>query len=72
MLLNGGVALGYLAEQGQLTALTSKLSLDWSCTRAATLSPFVKWSIALCDDNDSAYGGSENQLVGGIMLAVAF
>ncbi|MEI6606356.1 MAG: hypothetical protein WCP35_13685 [Verrucomicrobiota bacterium] len=72
LILNGEVALGYLAERGQLTALTSKLSLDWSVTSTATVSPFVKWSIALSDDNDSAYRGSKNQLVGGIILAVAF
>ena len=70
--LNCGVALGYLVEQGQLTALTNKISLDWGFTHTATLSPFVKWSIALDDDHDSAYYRSKNQLVGGLMLSVAF
>ena len=72
LVLNCGLALGYLAEQGQLTALTSKLSLDWGVTHTATLSPFVKWSVALSDDNDTAYYGSKNQIVGGMMLSVAF
>ena len=72
VVLNCGASLGYLAEQGQLTALTSKLTLDWGVTHTATLSPFVKWSIALDDDHDSAYYRSKNQLVGGLMLSVAF
>ena len=70
--LNCGTALGYLVEQGQLTALTSKLSLDWGFARSATLSPFVKWSIALSDDSNTAYYGSKNQLVGGMLLSVTF
>jgi hypothetical protein len=69
---NCGAKLGYLAEQGQLSALTSKLSLDWGFTTTATLSPFVAWSLALSDDNDTAYSDSKNQVVGGVMLSVAF
>ncbi len=70
--LNCGTALGYLAEKGQLTALTTKLALDWGFTHNATLSPFVKWSIALSDDIDTAYYGSKNQFVGGMLLRVTF
>jgi hypothetical protein len=69
---NCGTKLGYLAEQGQLTAVTSKLSLDWGFTTTATLSPFVAWSLALSDDTDTAYWNSKNQVVGGMMLSVAF
>ena len=65
-------ALGYLVEQGELTALTNRLALDWNFTRTAKLSPFVKWSVALSDDNDTAYLGSKNQIVGGMMLSVGF
>ena len=70
--LNCGTALGYLVEQGQLTALTSKVSLDWGFTHTATLSPYVKWSIALSDDPDTPYYGSKNQFVGGMLLRVTF
>jgi hypothetical protein len=70
--LNCATKLGYLVEQGQLTAFTSQLSLDWGFTKSATLSPFVKWSIALSDDANTAYYQSKNQLVGGVILSVAF
>lgn len=70
--VNCGTKLGYLVEQGQLTAFTTQLSLDWGFTAHARLSPFVKWSIALSDDPDTAYEGSKNQLVGGMMLSVGF
>ena len=70
--LKCATALGYLAEQGQLTALTSKLSLDWNFRGSATLSPFVKLAVSLNNDNDTVYWDSKNQLVGGMMLSVGF
>jgi len=72
LVLNCAATLGYLVEQGQLTAVTSKLSLDWGFTKTATFSPFVKWSIALSDDPNTAYYQSKNQFVGGVILSVAF
>ncbi|MEI6655890.1 MAG: TorF family putative porin [Verrucomicrobiota bacterium] len=70
--LNCSTRLGYQIEQGQLSALTTKVSLDWAFVARAKLSPFVAYSIALCDDPDTWYRGSENQLVGGMMLSVGF
>ena len=70
--LNTGGNLGYLVEQGQFTALTLKVSLDWGFAGTAKLSPFVAGSWALSDDNDTAYQGSKNQLIGGLMLSVGF
>jgi hypothetical protein len=70
--LNCGGKLGYLVEEGQLTALTTKVSLDWNFVSTAKLSPFVAYSISLCDDNDSDYYGAKNQIIGGMMLSVDF
>ena len=70
--LNLGTNLGYLAEQGQCTAWTTKLGLDWAFVENAKLSPFVALSIALSDDNDTAYEGSGNEFVAGSMLSVSF
>jgi hypothetical protein len=70
--LNCGGKLGYLVEAGQLTALTTKVSLDWSFTPTATLSPFISSAFALNDDFDNASYASKNRLVGGMMLSVDF
>lgn len=70
--LNVGTNIGYLIEQGQATAWTSKVSLDWGFAERATVSPFVAYSIALSDDVDTAYLGSENEFVAGSMLKVGF
>lgn len=70
--LNTGVALGYQAEQGQLGHLTAKVSLDWAFTETATLSPYIAHSWELNDDNDTLYANSENELFGGVILAVSF
>ncbi len=72
LVLNCGAKLGYLVEEGQLTALTSKVSLDWNFVSTAKLSPFVAYSISLNDDNDTWYSGSKNQVIGGMMLSVGF
>lgn len=70
--LNVGTNIGYLVEEGQATAWTSKVSLDWGFAERATVSPFVAYSIALSDDVDTAYLGSENEFVAGSMLKVGF
>ena len=70
--LNTGGDVGYLAEQGQFTAITLRTSLDWGFANNAKLSPFIAYSIALSDDWDTAYFGSKNQFIGGVMLSVGF
>lgn len=70
--LNTGGNIGYLCEQGQATALTLKVSLDWGFAGTAKLSPFVMASFAMSDDIDTSYWGSKDQVVGGVMLSVGF
>jgi hypothetical protein len=70
--LNTGVAVGYLAEQGQAGHLTAKVALDYAFTETATVSPFIANSWSLSDDNDTAYEGSGNEFVAGTMLSVSF
>jgi hypothetical protein len=70
--LNVGTNIGYLVEQGQATAWTTKVALDWGFAEHAKLSPFVAVSVALSDDNDTAYLGSGNEFVAGSMLSVSF
>jgi hypothetical protein len=70
--LNVGTNVGYLVEQGQATAWTTKVALDWGFAERAKLSPFVALSIALSDDRDTSYRHSGNEFVGGSMLSVSF
>ena len=70
--LNLGGNVGYLVEQGQASALTLKASLDYGFAEHAKLSPFVTQSIALSDDVNTAYNGSENETVAGAMVSVSF
>jgi uncharacterized protein (TIGR02001 family) len=70
--LNVATNVGYLVEQGQCTAWTTKVGLDWAFVENAKLSPFVALAIALSDDNDTSYAGSGNELVAGSMLSVSF
>jgi hypothetical protein len=70
--LNVGTNVGYLVDEGQATAWTTKLALDWGFAEHAKLSPFVAVSVALSDDNDTAYLGSGNEFVAGSMLSVSF
>jgi uncharacterized protein (TIGR02001 family) len=70
--LNLATNVGYLVEQGQCTAWTTKVGVDWAFAEKAKLSPFVALSIALSDDNDTFYAGSGNELVAGSMLSVSF
>jgi hypothetical protein len=71
--LNVGTNVGYQVEEGQCTAWTTKVGLDWAFVEHAKLSPFVALSIALSDDCDSTYTpGSDNEFVAGSMLSVSF
>ena len=70
--LNLGTNVGYLVEQGQATAWTTKVALDWGFAEHAKLSPFVAVSVALSDDTDTSYAGSDNEFVAGSMLSVSF
>jgi hypothetical protein len=72
--LNLSVAsnVGYLVEQGQATAWTNKVTLDWSFAEHVKLSPYVALSMALSDDPDTLYANSANELVAGAMLSVTF
>ena len=70
--LNVGTNLGYLVEQGQATAWTTRASLDWAFAEHAKLSPFVALSVSLSDDSDSYYEGADNELIGGTQLSVSF
>ena len=71
--LNVGTNVGYQWEEGQCTAWTTKVGLDWNFAGTAKLSPFVALAIALSDDEDSTYTpGSNNEFVAGSMLSVSF
>ena len=70
--LNLSTNVGYLVEQGDFTAWTSKVSLDWGFAGQAKLSPFVACSVALSDEANTAYNGSGNELLGGAMISVGF
>ncbi len=64
--------LGYLAEEGEFTAWTNKLSLDWGFAENAKVSPFVAHSISLCDIDGTSWQGAKNEFVAGSMLSVNF
>ena len=72
--LNLGTNLGYLFEQGECTAWTSKVYLDWAFAEHAKLSPFVAFSVALSEEYGatSALVSTDNELVAGSMLSVSF
>jgi hypothetical protein len=70
--LNLGTNVSYLVEAGDFGAWTTKVGLDWSFAEHAKLSPFVALAIPLSDEDDTYYGGSDNEFVGGSMLTVSF
>jgi hypothetical protein len=70
--LNVGTNIGYLVEQSDFTAWTTKVGVDWAFAERAKLSPFVALSIALSDEVNTAYNGSSNELIAGSMLSVSF
>ena len=59
-------------DDGEFTAWTSKVALDWGFAEHAKLSPFMEVSVPMSDDNDTVYLGSTNQFVAGAMLSVNF
>jgi len=64
--------LGYLVEQGQATAWTTRLTLDWGFAPHAKLSPFIALSLALSDDANTAYLHSNNEFAAGTLLSFSF
>lgn len=70
--LNASTNFGYLLEEGDFTAWTTRVSLDWGFVEHAKLSPFVQYSVALSDEPTTAYDNSENEFIGGAMLSVSF
>jgi hypothetical protein len=70
--LNLGSNLGFLVEQGQATAWTTRASIDWAFAEHAKLSPFVALAVSLTDDADTVYSSTENELVAGTLLSVGF
>lgn len=70
--LNVGANVGYLAEGGDWTAVTTKVSLDWGFAEGAKISPFAAYSISLGESTGSAWESTENEFVAGSMLSVGF
>jgi len=70
--LNVGTNVGYLFEAGKCTAWTSKVSLDWGFAERAKLSPFAAVSVALNEENRSAWAETSNEFTAGSMLSVSF
>lgn len=70
--LNASTNFGYLLEEGDFTAWTTRVSLDWGFVEHAKLSPFVQYSVALSDEENTDYDSSENEFIGGAMLSVGF
>ena len=70
--LNVGSNVGYLIEEGDFTAVTTKVSLDWGFAERAKLSPFAAVSIGLGEANDSIWAHTENEFTAGSMLSVSF
>ena len=70
--LNASTNFGYLVEESDFTAWTTRASLDWGFVEHAKLSPFVQYSVALSDEPTTAYDRSENEFIGGAMLSVSF
>lgn len=70
--LNVGTNVGYLVEDDEFTAWTTKVALDWGFAEHAKLSPFVALSIALGEAQNTLWYDTSNQLVGGCMLSVNF
>lgn len=70
--LNVGTNVGYLMDDGEFTAWTSKASLDWGFAEHAKLSPFIAVSIGLGEQSNTTWVSTENELVGGSMLSVGF
>ena len=70
--LNLSTNFGYLIEGGTFTAWTTKAALDWGFTEHAKISPFLAMSIALGEEQGSAWSQTDNEYVAGSMLSVTF
>ncbi len=70
--LNVSTNVGYLWEDSEFTAWTSKVSLDWGFVEHAKLSPFIAASVGLGEAGGTIWYSTTNQLVGGCMLSVNF
>ncbi len=70
--LNASTNVGYLIAASNFTASTTKLSLDWAFAEHAKLSPYVLVSIALGEDEATAWYETNNELVVGTILSVGF
>ena len=70
--LNASTNVGYLMDDDEFTAWTSKVSLDWGFAEHAKLSPFVALSIALGEAKNTGWAVTNNELVGGCMLSCTF
>jgi len=70
--LNVGTNVGYLIEADELTASTTKVSLDWGFAEHAKLSPFVAFSIGLGEETGTIWNSTENEFTAGSMLSVSF
>ncbi|MFT4175691.1 MAG: hypothetical protein QM627_03465 [Luteolibacter sp.] len=76
--LNVGGTLGYLVEEGHLSHLTGKISLDYAFAEHAKLSPYVAASLDLSGGHGNAaqyYVNTDeqrNELVGGVAVSASF
>ena len=74
--LDLSVATGYLAEEGQLSHVTAKLSHAVALSDTATLTPYIAHSWELSDDADfgstSSARAQENEFFAGASLSVSF
>ena len=70
--LNVATNVGYLADDGEFTAWTTKVALDWGFAEHAKLSPFVAVSVALGEQANTLWVQTDNEVVGGAMLSVGF
>jgi len=70
--LNVGTNVGFLMDDGNFTAWTTKASLDWGFVEHAKLSPFVALSIALDETKNTSWFETGNEFTAGTMLSVSF
>lgn len=70
--LNASTNVGYLADDGNFTAWTTKASLDWGFAEHAKLSPFIALSVGLDETAGTAWSETANEFVAGSMLSVSF
>jgi uncharacterized protein (TIGR02001 family) len=70
--LSTKAALGYIAEEAQLSHVSAKVALDYAYSETATISPFVAASWSLNNNDDSTHTDTGNEFIGGTMLSVSF